>query len=292
MKNVPYYLRNAGPMTVAVTGASGFIGSALTRSLESAGHTVRGISVRKQLAEDALAGCDAVVHLAGEPIAQRWTDDAKQRIRSSRVEGTRRLVDAMHHHRPQVLVSGSATGYYGSRGDDVLKEGEPPAQDFLGEVAQAWEAEAQKAEDLGVRVAIIRTAMVLGPDGGALEKMLLPFKLGVGGKLGDGRQWMSWIHREDLVALIEFLLVESTVRGVFNAAAPNPVRNEDFTKALASALHRPAILPVPRFALQLLYGEMSRILFDSQRAIPDAATRAGFTFEHPEVYGALRHILD
>lgn len=290
MKNVPYYLRNVGPMTVAVTGATGFIGTALTTSLESQGHKARPLSVRKDLPSDALQGCDAVVHLAGEPIAQRWSEAAKQRILESRVQGTRRVVEAMRHHRPQVLISSSGIGYYGSRGDDILTEKEPAGDDYLGHVAEAWEAEAMKAEDLGVRVAVIRTGMVLGRDGGALQQMLTPFKLGVGGKLGDGQQWMSWIHRDDLVRLIGFLLVESTLRGTFNATAPHPVTNAEFTKALASALHRPAILPVPRFALQLLYGEMSRLLFDSQRAIPDAATRAGFTFEHIDIHATLKSI--
>ncbi len=291
LSKVPYYLRNVGPMTVAVTGASGFIGSALTASLTGAGHTVKPLSVRQDLPADALAGCDAVVHLAGEPIAQRWTDDAKARIQKSRVEGTRRVVAAMEQHRPTVLVSSSGINIYGDRGDDILTEAEPAADDFLGHVAADWENEAMKAEQYGVRVAVIRTGMVLGP-GGALEKMLLPFKLGVGGKLGSGEQWMSWIHRDDLIRLIEFLLVESTVRGVFNAVSPYPVPNAEFTKALGAALHRPTIFPVPRFALQLLYGEMSKLLFDSVRAIPDAASRAGFTFEHPDIFGALREILD
>ena len=232
-----------------------------------------------------------MVHLAGEPIAQRWTDAAKAKIRNSRVGGTQRLVAAIQQHRPTVLVSSSGINIYGDRGDDVLTENEPPATDFLGQVAADWEQEAMQAEQFGVRVAIIRTGMALGP-GGALQQMLLPFKLGVGGKLGSGDQWMSWIHRDDLIRLIEFLLVESTVRGAFNAVSPHPVTNAEFTKALGSALHRPTIFPVPRFALQLLYGEMSKLLFDSVRAIPDAATRAGFTFEHSDIFGALREILD
>jgi uncharacterized protein (TIGR01777 family) len=191
---------------------------------------------------------------------------------------------------PQVLISASAVGYYGSRGDDELLESEPPAQDFLGEVAAAWEQEAIAAESLGVRVARIRIGMVLGRDGGALKKMALPFKLGVGGKIGSGRHWMPWIHMHDLTRMIAFLLEESTVRGVFNAVSPHPVRNAEFTRALAQALRRPAILPVPAFALRLLFGDMSQIVLSSQRVIPDAITRAGFLFDYPEVFGALAEI--
>ncbi len=274
-------------MTVGITGASGFVGRALAEQLRKAGHQVRPISLRGTLAPDALAGCDAVVHLAGEPVAQRWTDAARERITSSRVDGTRTLVNAMRTHRVHVLVSASAVGYYGSRGDTVLTEAEPAANDFLGNVAAAWEREAMVAESLGVRVARIRIGVVLGPNGGALQKMLLPFKLGLGGPIGGGQQWMSWIHLADLIALIQFLLVESTVRGVFNAVSPHPVTNAEFTKALAEAVHRPAIFPVPAFALKLLFGEMAQVILASQRAIPDAALRAGFIFDYPDVFGAL-----
>jgi uncharacterized protein (TIGR01777 family) len=278
-------------MTIAVTGATGFVGKALVPTLERAGHTVRPISSRGPLADDALAGCQAVVNLAGEPVAQRWTHDSKDRIRRSRVEGTRRLVDAMRPHRIQILVSGSAVGYYGSRGDKVLTEAEPPALDFLGEVAAEWEREAVWAEDFGVRVSRLRIGMVLGRDGGALAKMLLPFKLGLGGPIGGGHQWMSWIHIQDLANMILFLLEEPTVRGPFNGVAPNPVTNADFTSALGKALHRPAFIPVPEFAVKKLFGEMARIVLASQRAVPDAALRNGFTFEYPEIHGALTHVL-
>ncbi|MEO5923405.1 MAG: TIGR01777 family oxidoreductase [Bryobacteraceae bacterium] len=278
-------------MTIGISGASGFIGRALAERLRKSGHQVRSISVRGPLPPDALAGCDAIVHLAGEPVAQRWTEESRKRIRDSRVEGTRNLVAAMRNHRPQVLVSGSAVGYYGSRGDDVLTESEPAANDFLGQVAVAWEREALEAEALGVRVTRIRTGMVLGPNGGALEKMLLPFKLGLGGPIGGGRQWTAWIHIADLLSMIEFLLKESTVRGVFNGVSPFPVTNSEFTKALAQAVHRPAIFPVPAFALKLLFGDMAEIILGSQRAIPDAAVRAGFVFEHPDVYGALEQVV-
>jgi len=275
------------PMTVGITGASGFIGTALTGRLRKSGHQVRELSVRKPLPPDALAGIDAVVHLAGEPVAQRWTDEARARILNSRVEGTRNLVNAMRTHRPQALVSSSAVGYYGDCGDTLLTESAPPANDFLGKVAQAWEHEALEAEALGVRVTRVRTGMVLGRNGGALKQMLLPFKLGLGGPIGGGQQWMSWIHLADLTRLMEFLLGESTVRGVFNGVSPFPVTNAEFTKALAEAVRRPAFIPVPAFAVKLLFGDMAQIVLASQRCMPEAATRAGFTFDHPDIYGTL-----
>jgi uncharacterized protein (TIGR01777 family) len=278
-------------MNVALTGASGFIGRAVAEHLQRSGHSVRAVSLRGVLPSDALAGSNAVIHLAGEPVAQRWTAAARDKILRSRVEGTRALVAAMRAHPPQVLISASAVGYYGSRGDEVLTESAPPADDFLGKVAAAWEEEARAAEPLGVRVATLRIGVVLGPNGGALARMLLPFRLGVGGRLGSGQQWMSWIHIQDLIALIAFLMKESTVRGVFNATSPFPVTNREFTRALAEAVHRPAIFPVPAFALRWLFGEMSEVLLASQRAFPDAAQRAGFVFEHPDIFASLAQIV-
>jgi uncharacterized protein len=277
-------------MIIGLTGASGFVGRAVAERLRKSGHQVRPLSVRTPLAADALAGIDAVVHLAGEPVAQRWTADARQRILTSRVEGTRALVNAMRARPVQTLISASAVGYYGSRGDAVLTESEPAAADFLGQVAHGWEREALEAEPLGVRVTRIRIGMVLGPGGGALQKMLLPFKLGLGGPIGGGQQWMSWIHLEDLLSLIQFLLRESTVRGVFNAVSPFPVTNAEFTRALGEAVHRPAFIPVPGFAVKLLMGDVAELVLGSQRVIPDAAVRAGFTFDHPDVFGALAQI--
>ena len=278
-------------MKVVLTGASGFIGSQLARSLTAAGHEVRPVSLRGPLPPTALAGANAIVHLAGEPVAQRWTEAARDKIMRSRVEGTRALVAAMRAQPPQVLISASAVGYYGSRGDEILTESSPPADDFLGRVAAAWEDEARAAEPLGVRVARLRIGVVLGQGGGALARMLLPFRLGVGGRLGNGQQWMSWIHIDDLIALVAFLMKESTVRGVFNATSPFPVTNREFTQALAEALHRPAIFPVPAFALKLMFGEMSQVLLASQRATPEAAQRAGFMFQHPDVFAALAQIV-
>jgi uncharacterized protein (TIGR01777 family) len=278
-------------MNVAITGASGFIGRAVAENLRDSGHIVRAVSLRGGLEPGALAGVNAVVHLAGEPVAQRWTAAARDRILRSRVEGTRALVAAMRGQPPQVLISASAVGYYGSRGDEVLTESAPPADDFLGRVAAAWEEAAQAAESLGVRVARLRIGVVLGPGGGALARMLPPFRLGVGGRLGSGHQWMSWIHIDDLIALIAFLMKESTVRGAFNATSPFPVTNREFTRALAEAVHRPAILPVPAFALRWMFGEMSEVLLASQRAFPDAAQRAGFVFEHPDIYAVLAQLV-
>ncbi|HEY4359657.1 MAG TPA: TIGR01777 family oxidoreductase [Bryobacteraceae bacterium] len=279
-------------MNVAVTGASGFLGRRLTRLLENRGHTVRAVSLReKTVPAEALAGCDGVVHLAGEPIAQRWTGPARQRIVESRVEGTRRLVEAMRVHRPNVLVSASAVGYYGSRGDEVLTEQSSPGSDFLAQTCVAWEREAMEGEKLGARLVRLRFGVVLGSGGGALEKMITPFRLGVGGRLGDGRQWMSWIHVDDLCELILFSLKESTLRGVLNATSPHPVTNAEFTKALGRALHRPAVIPVPGFVLKMVLGEMSTVLLGGQRVIPEGAVKAGFEFRYPDVAAALVDIL-
>ena len=245
-------------MTIAITGASGFIGR---RLMEKLGADARAVSLRGNL--DGIAGADAVVHLAGEPVSQRWTKDVREKIRSSRIDGTRRLVDAMRSNPPKVLVSASAVGYYGSRGDELLTESSPPADGFLADVCIEWEREARKAEEFGVRVVCLRNGLVLG-KGGGLDKMLLPFKLGVGGRIGDGRQWMAWIHLEDAVGLIE-LALSSSIEGAINATAPNPVTNEEFTRELAAALHRPAIFPVPKFALHLIFGDMAQIVYASQR---------------------------
>jgi uncharacterized protein (TIGR01777 family) len=242
---------------------------------------------------DVFNGIDVIFHLAGEPIADgRWTKARKQRICDSRVIGTKHLVDGLAKldRRPPVLISSSAVGYYGSRGDELLTESSAPGDDFLADVCVAWEKAAIEAERLGMRVVLSRTGVVLGP-GGALKKMLVPFKLGLGGRLGSGRQYMPWIHLDDLVGLMLFAAEQQANRGPMNAVAPTPITNREFTRALAHALHRPAILPAPYFGMRLLFGEFASILFASQRVLPDVATKQGYKFQYPEINTALAEIL-
>ena len=273
---------------VAITGAGGMIGKRLQQRLAEAGHTAHAIP---RGADPPV--CDAVVNLAGEPIAQRWTAEVKKRIYDSRVESTRHLVKAFstQPQRPRVLVCASAVGIYGSRGDEILTEKSAPGSGFLPRIVVEWEAAARMAEPLGMRVVSLRFSTVLGP-GGALAKLLPVFRLGVGGRLGSGRQWMSWIHIDDVVALILFAIENALLKGPCNATAPDPVTNDEFTRRLAAALHRPAIFPVPAIALKLVFGEMSQVLLDSQRALPIAAQAAGFEFQHPVLSEALASILD
>jgi hypothetical protein len=274
-------------MNIAITGASGFIGRHLMRSLAQAGHSVCALRRHAPPAES-----DVVIHLAGEPVAQRWTAEARQRIRESRIAGTRNLVDALGRlpRRPKALICASAIGYYGSRGDEILTESSAPGSGFLPEVCVAWEREAQAAESFGIRVVRMRTGLVLAAGGGALQRMLPPFRMGVGGRLGSGRQWMSWIHLEDLTAMFQFA-VESQVRGPLNGVAPHPVANSEFTRELARMLRRPAVFPVPEFALRLLFGEMADVLLASQRVVPAAAQAAGFPFRFPQLAPALADLL-
>ncbi len=298
-------------MNITVTGATGFVGSRLVRTLLDAGHAIHALGrkrsadlpVAAQFSEwraaqsepppASLRNADAVIHLAGEPVAQRWTAETKQRIRASRVDGTRNLVNALSKlpHPPQVLVCASAIGYYGARGNEILTENSPPGDDFLSRVAVEWEQAALAAGSLAVRVVPLRFGMVLGTDGGALAKLLPPFRLGLGGPLASGRQWMSWIHIDDVIALILFALDNSQVHGPLNATAPQPVTNSQFTRILARQLHRPAILPVPRFALKLLFGEMAEVILASQRVLPQAAQSAGFHFQYPQLGPALARLL-
>jgi uncharacterized protein (TIGR01777 family) len=295
---------------IVVTGASGFIGRRLLKNFITAGYEIRVLSRHagtnlppgvKLFAWDPLQGpppaeslrdAGVVVHLAGEPVAQRWSDSVKQLIRDSRVVGTRNLVAGLKAMKrpPDALISSSAVGYYGSRGDEVLKESAGPSDTWLSEVCVEWEREAEAASGLGVRVAPIRTGLVLDPRGGALQQMLPPFRMGVAGKLGHGTQWMSWIHLADLASLFQFA-VETPVRGPMNGVAPYPVINADFTQELAKVLHRPALFSVPMAALKLLYGEMAEVLLSSQRAIPAAAEAAGFRFRFPQLGPALANLL-
>jgi uncharacterized protein (TIGR01777 family) len=242
---------------------------------------------------ESVEGANAVIHLAGEPVFQRWTTEAKQRIRDSRVNGTRRLVEALStaSPRPEVLISASAIGFYGDRGDHVLTEASRPGKGFLPEVSVEWEQAAELAEALGIRVVRLRIGIVLAPGGGALKQMLTPFRLGVGGRLGSGKQWMSWIHLEDLIGLMLFAAANPSVSGAFNATAPEPVRNSEFTQLLARTLRRPAVLPVPRFGLRLMFGEFAASLTESQRVLPKGAETAGYRFAFPNLSGALEDLL-
>ncbi|HYA17499.1 MAG TPA: TIGR01777 family oxidoreductase [Bryobacteraceae bacterium] len=290
-------------MKCVISGGTGFIGRRIVDRFRAAGHSVDSWS-RKSLATfhwdpltgepslESLEGMDAVLHLAGEPVAQRWNGAVKQRIRDSRVFGTRRLVDAIAKvsNRPRLLVAASAIGIYGDRGDEILNESSGPGAGFLAEVCRAWEAEAERAAQFGLRVVKLRIGFVLGKDGGALGQMLPVFRLGLGGPLGSGKQWMPWIHADDVAGL--FLHAATTgISGVWNATAPNPVTNADFTRALAKAIHRPAIFPVPPFALKLLFGELAQHMLDSARVVPEAALKAGFRFRFPEIGGALEDLL-
>lgn len=284
-------------MILTVTGGTGFIGTRLTSRLRGEGHEIRVVSRRgpftwERIAE-AVDGTEVVIHLAGEPVAQRWNAEVKQRIRDSRVLTTRKLVDAIDaaKNRPAVLVSASAIGYYGNRGEELLTEESPPGRDFLAEVCTEWERETARAAEFGLRVANPRIGIVLGRDGGILKRILLPFRAGVGGRIGSGRQWMSWIHVDDLVSMIAFAATSPVVSGPFNAVAPNPVRNSEFTALLARALHRPAIFPVPGFALKMLFGEMAEAILASQRVEPRMFTNTGFRFRYPEVDAALAGLI-
>lgn len=297
-------------MEIAITGASGFVGRRLMKALSGGQHNLRVLSrhagtnlppgvklyvwdaLKGPPPADSLEGADAVVNLAGEPIAQRWNDDVKQKIRDTRVAGTRNLVQTLSTltRRPAVLICSSAIGYYGSRGSEILTEASAPGSGFLADVCVAWEQAADAAENLGMRVVKIRTGLVLGANGGALAKMLPPFKAGMGGKLGHGDQWMSWIHLDDLAGIIQYALANS-LRGPVNATAPNPATNADFTKTLGHVLSRPVIVPMPALMLKTMFGEMAEVLLASQRVLPQAAEAAGYRFTYPELEPALRNLL-
>ncbi len=301
-------------LRVTVTGATGLVGPPLIAALREQGAEVTVLSrdparAQSRLGEvhasawdligepapaEALEGRDAVIHLAGEPVAQRWSAAAKRAIRDSRVLGTRNLVAAMRtlERPPATLISASAIGYYGPRGEEPIDEDAPAGRDFLGQVCAEWEAEAERAaESAGVRVVTVRTGVVLDSGGGALRKMLPPFRLGVGGPVAGGGQYVSWIHTEDLLGLMLAALASDRWGGPVNATAPNPVTNADFSRALGRVLRRPAFLPVPALALRALYGEMAEIVTTGARVVPAKALVLGYEFAHPQLEEALRSAL-
>lgn len=287
-------------MRVAVTGATGTIGRTLVTALTQRGDEVTALSRSTNWPQpksapppaEVLRGRDGVVHLLGEQIAQRWTDDAKREIRESRVLSTRNLVTALAElpgeERPKVLVSQSGAGWYGHRGDERLDESHPAGDDFLAQLSADWEAEARRAGELGVRVVVNRTGMVLSPSGGALEKMLPFFKLGIGGPVAGGRQYVPWVHLDDVVGAILFELDTEAASGPVNVTAPEPATNRDLSKALGRVLRRPAFAPVPALAVKALYGEMSEIVTTGQRAVPARLTELGYVFRRPRLEDALR----
>jgi len=301
-------------MKILVTGSSGLVGTALVSALARGEHTVCRL-VRPQSAGGEAAkegfvvswnpatgelggagvGADAVVNLAGASIADgRWTAQRKALLGSSRIDTTRALVGALTkmNARPSVLVSASAIGYYGDRGDETLTEDSKPGGDFLAGLAQEWEAEALKAEALGIRVVLPRFGIILAREGGALPKMMLPFKIGVGGKLGSGRQWMSWVTLEDVIGILRFAIENPPVRGAINIVSPQPLQNVEFTKVLAKAMRRPALFPAPTFALRLALGEMAdALLLSSQRVLPRAIEKLGHRFLHSDLPTALKSLV-
>jgi uncharacterized protein len=299
-------------MKVAVTGATGTIGRAIVRALVARGDSVVALSRDASRADldvevvewrapkeepapaTAFAEVEGVIHLLGEPVAQRWSDDAKREIRDSRVLGTRNLVAGLREAGPRlsVLVAQSATGYYGARGDESVDESAEPGADFLASVVVDWEAEVMKgASELGMRAPRCRTGVVLSPSGGALEKMLTPFKLGVGGPVAGGDQYLPWVHIDDVVGALLFALDNDAADGPLNVTAPEPVTNREFSRALGRALHRPAVMPVPGFAIRLLYGEMAMIVTTGVRAEPRRLEELGYPFRQPDLAGALEAAL-
>jgi uncharacterized protein (TIGR01777 family) len=288
-------------MKTLITGATGLVGSRLVERLSDSVSLARdparvsaGISYRWDAStpppSKAFDGVKAVVHLAGDPVSEgRWSPAKKESIRDSRIEGTRNLVSSLSglQERPPVMICASAVGIYGDRGDEVLDETSSIGQGFLAEVCADWEAEAMSAERLGIRVVCLRIGVVLAKEGGALAKMATPFKLGIGGRLGNGRQWMSWIHIDDVVGLILHAIGQESLRGVVNAVASQPVTNAEFTRALARSFCRPALLPAPEAALRIMFGEMSQIMLASQRVVPSKVLDSGFLFQYPTLPAAL-----
>jgi uncharacterized protein (TIGR01777 family) len=298
-------------MKILISGATGLIAKHLIPTLEAKGHEIFSL-IRKEPkngheiqwdAEEGFAGgeqaklegMDAVLHLAGEPIGQTWTKEKKRLIKESRTVGTRILVGALDKTKdpPKHFISASAIGYYGNRGDEILTEESAPGEGFLAEICVPWEAEARKAADFGARVVFLRTGIVLSKDGGALAQMLTPFSFGVGGVVGGGTQWMSWIALEDMLSVILFALENENVRGAINVTAPNPVTNQTFTKTLGEVLNRPTIIPIPEFGVKFMFGEMGEtLLLGGSRVIPKKLEDLGFIFKYPELKEALKKALE
>ena len=296
-------------MRILITGASGLIGKALQNSFDQKGYEMllasRGEPKDERYIQwspdtgfaeadlGRIEGMDAVVHLAGESIsALRWNEDKKKAIRDSRVFGTRSMIETFDklERKPKTFISGSAIGFYGDRGDDVMTESSPVGKTFLAEISREWEAESRRAEDLGIRTVLLRTGIVLSKDGGALATMMTPFKFGVGGVVGSGKQWMSWISLDDVIGIINFALENESVRGAINVVAPNPVTNEEFTKTLGSVLYRPTFLPLPDFAVHMVFGEMGdALLLDSTRVVPKRLLDTGYEFKFTDLKAALEH---
>ena len=294
-------------MKILITGATGLIGSALQRSRRAKGDELL-LASRKEpkdksfiqwdakdgFAEpDRLEGIDAVVHLAGENLSGlRWTDEKKKAIRDSRVLGTRSVVDAISHlkKKPKVFIASSAIGFYGDRGDEEMTETSGPGKTFLADVCREWETESRRAEDSGIRTVLLRIGIVLSKDGGALAAMLMPFKLGLGGVVGTGRQWMSWIALADHIAVVDYVLENENIRGAVNSVSPNPVQNKEFTATMGEVLYRPTFIPVPEFAVHLAFGEMGdSLLLDSTKVVPKRLEQAGFKFKFPDLKKALEN---
>jgi len=295
------------PPKILVSGSSGLIGAALLPALRTSGYEIarlaRGTTSSNEriawdparpLAPESVSGFDAVIHLAGESIVGRWTEAKKRRVRESRVQGTRNLAEALAAAplRPRLLISASAIGYYGDRGDETLGEHSPSGNGFLPEVCREWEAAAEPAAKAGIRTVQMRFGLVLSPSGGALQKMLPPFRMGIGGNMGNGRQWWSWVDIDDLVGAIQHVIKTDTLRGPVNVVAPSPARNAEFTKTLASVLSRPAIFPMPAFAARLVFGQMGdELLLASQRVEPAKLMASGYVFQKPDLRSALSAIL-
>ncbi len=300
-------------MRILVSGSTGFLGTALVRALEGQGHSVarlvrpgtsrKNVAGAQTVAWDPVAdqfdsaraeGADALVHLAGASIADgRWSAARKELLRTSRIDATRHLIGALAKLQspPGVIVAASAIGYYGNRGEETLTEQSAPGNEFLAEVCREWEAENSRGAQFGARVVSLRIGIILAAHGGALQKMLLPFKLGAGGRLGSGQQWMSWVTLSEVVSIIQFALVASELSGPVNTVAPNPVRNTEFTRVLAKTLHRPALFPAPAFALRLALGEMAdALLLSSAKVIPSKLSDSGYQFLQPELPAALAEI--